>query len=61
MRELATELLDVHYDPSYQRAIARNFPHYRNAAVVHVDDARDETFRGLARQLLEALPLELAR
>jgi tRNA 2-selenouridine synthase len=61
VRELAAELLDVHYDPSYRRAIARNFPHYGSAAVLHVNDARDETFRGLARQLLEALPLELAQ
>jgi len=51
-RELATELLDVHYDPSYKRAIQRNFPRYRNAAVLHVDSAGDDAFRTLARQLL---------
>ena len=52
-RELATELLDVHYDPAYERAIQRNFPRYRKAAVLRVDDAGDETFRAFARQLLD--------
>jgi tRNA 2-selenouridine synthase len=50
---LAAELLDVHYDPSYERAIGRNFPRHRDATVLHVDDARDVAFRGLARQVLE--------
>ena len=50
---LAGELLDVHYDPSYERAIRRNFPRYRNATVLHVDDPSDDGFRALARQLLE--------
>jgi len=56
-RELVSELLELHYDPSYERAIARNFPHFRNATVLRVDDARDEVFRGLARQLLGTSPL----
>jgi tRNA 2-selenouridine synthase len=60
-RELASELLELHYDPSYERAIARNFPHFRNAAVLHVEDARDEAFRGLARRLLASSPLEFAQ
>ncbi|HEY7787038.1 MAG TPA: tRNA 2-selenouridine(34) synthase MnmH [Casimicrobiaceae bacterium] len=51
--QLAAELLDRHYDPSYERAIRRNFPRYRNAAVVRVDDIRQEAFRGLARQILD--------
>jgi tRNA 2-selenouridine synthase len=53
VRALATELLDTHYDPSYRRAIERNFPRLRNADVLHVDDASDGAFRALARQLLE--------
>jgi tRNA 2-selenouridine synthase len=57
VHELATELLDVHYDPSYERAIARNFAHYRGAEVLRVDDAADTAFRRLARQLLAAAPL----
>lgn len=52
-RVLATELLDVHYDPSYERAIHRNFPRYHNAGVLHVEDIGDDTFRRFARQLLD--------
>ena len=51
---LAAELLELHYDPSYERAIQRNFPRYRNAAVLRIDDTRDAAFRALARQLLRA-------
>ena len=50
---LATALLAAHYDPSYERAIRRNFPRYRNASVMHVDDATDAGFRTLARRLLD--------
>jgi tRNA 2-selenouridine synthase len=51
--QLAAELLDRHYDPSYERAMRRNFPRYRDATVLRVDDAEPATFRALARQLLE--------
>lgn len=51
--QLAAELLDRHYDPSYERAMRRNFPRYGDAAVLRVDNAREATFRGLARQLLD--------
>jgi tRNA 2-selenouridine synthase len=51
---LAADLLDVHYDPSYRRAIQRNFPRYRTAAVLDVDSDTDATFHQLARQLLGA-------
>ena len=50
--ELAADLLDVHYDPSYTRAIRRNFPLLRHAEVLRVHDAAEATFRGLARGLL---------
>jgi tRNA 2-selenouridine synthase len=50
---LAAELLEVHYDPSYERAIRANFSTYRNARVLRLDDTTDEGFRALARQLLD--------
>jgi tRNA 2-selenouridine synthase len=50
---LTGELLDVHYDPSYARAISRNFPRYGDAAMLHLDDASDEGFRALARHVLD--------
>ena len=49
--ELTAELLDVHYDPSYERAIRSNFPRHREAAVLQLDDPSDEGFRALARTL----------
>ena len=50
--ELATDLLESHYDPSYERAMRRNFPRYRNAAALRVDDTSNAAFRDLAKQLL---------
>jgi tRNA 2-selenouridine synthase len=50
---LTADLLDVHYDPSYERAIRRNFPRYREALMLTVDDASPAAFARLARQLLE--------
>jgi hypothetical protein len=47
------KLLDVHYDPSYRRAIERNFPRYRHAKVLHVDDTTQAGFARLAQQLLQ--------
>jgi tRNA 2-selenouridine synthase len=52
--ELATDLLESHYDPSYERAMRRNFPRYRNAAALRVDDTSNTAFRDLAKQLLRA-------
>ena len=51
--QLAAALLDAHYDPSYERAIRRNFPRYRAACVLQVDDATDAGFHALARELLD--------
>jgi tRNA 2-selenouridine synthase len=56
-RELAADLLESHYDPSYERAIRRNFPRYRNATVLHVDDTSTVAFRSLAKQLLRSTPV----
>jgi len=51
--ELTAELLDVHYDPSYERAIRNNFARHREATALHLDDPGDEGFRALARKLLD--------
>ena len=59
-RELAADLLQVHYDPSYERAMRRNFPRYRNAAVLRVGEASDAHFRSLAKALLRTAPLQAA-
>lgn len=59
-RELVADLLESHYDPSYERAIHRNFPRYRNATVLHVDDTSHAAFRALAKQLLRAAPVQPA-
>ncbi len=50
--QLATELLELHYDPSYARAIERNFPRERDARRLRLDDASDESFQTLAAALL---------
>jgi tRNA 2-selenouridine synthase len=50
---LAAELLHVHYDPCYRRAMQGNFPRYRNSPVLRVTDASRAGFRALARQLLQ--------
>jgi tRNA 2-selenouridine synthase len=50
---LASELLEAHYVPSYERAMRRNFPRFRNAVVLDLSDASPQTFRALARQLLD--------
>lgn len=52
-RELAADLLEAHYDPSYERAIRRNFARYRNATALRVEDPTSAGFRALARQLLD--------
>jgi tRNA 2-selenouridine synthase len=59
-RELAADLLESHYDPSYERAIRRNFLRHRHATVLHVDDTSHASFRALAKQLLRAVPVHPA-
>lgn len=54
---LATELLELHYDPSYARAIERNFPRHRDARVLRVEDASDQAFVALAAALLDGCHL----
>ncbi|HEX6137978.1 MAG TPA: tRNA 2-selenouridine(34) synthase MnmH [Casimicrobiaceae bacterium] len=54
--ELAADLLETHYDPSYERAMRRNFPRYRDATLLRVDDITRTAFRALARGLLDRSP-----
>lgn len=48
---LIEELLARHYDPTYARAIARNFPRFGDARVVAPSALDGEAFRTLARSL----------
>jgi len=49
------ELLSHHYDPTYERALERNFARARDALVVAPASLDDATFRGLARDLDHAV------
>ena len=48
---LVGELLAQHYDPTYRRAIERNFARLDDALVVAPDGIDDAAFRALARSL----------
>jgi tRNA 2-selenouridine synthase len=48
---LVGELLIRHYDPTYARSIARNFPRIAGAIVVAPADAGADAFRALAREV----------
>ena len=58
--ELTADLLGLHYDPLYERAIRHKFRRYRNAVVLTPDDGSHATFRQLARQLLAESPAPAA-
>jgi tRNA 2-selenouridine synthase len=49
---LIAELLALHYDPTYTRSIARNFPRHSDAAIAEVADISPTGFRALARDVL---------
>ena len=49
---LIAELLSLHYDPTYTRSIARNFPRQSDAAIAEVSDISPAGFRALARDVL---------
>jgi len=49
---LVGELLELHYDPTYKRSIARNFPGIADAVAVAPSDLSDSAFRRLARELV---------
>jgi tRNA 2-selenouridine synthase len=48
------ELLVQHYDPIYERSMARNYAAYPNARTLELSDARPHTLAATARQLVEA-------
>ena len=52
--QLANELLELHYDPSYERAIERNFPRHRDARVLRVEGTGNQAFKTLAATLIDA-------
>ena len=54
---LVEELLVMHYDPSYQSSIIRNFPNYRNDHFVQLEDDSDEAFAKTAKELITKLGL----
>lgn len=48
---LVGELLARHYDPTYTRAIARNFPRFTDALVVIPSSVNETAFRTLAHEI----------
>ena len=54
---LVEELLVMHYDPSYQSSIVRNFPSYREDHFVELESDSDEAFTKTARDLIAKLSL----
>jgi tRNA 2-selenouridine synthase len=57
---LVEALLDEHYDPTYARAIERNFPRYPHALRVRADDAGPDAFARAARAVLDLTRLDTA-
>jgi tRNA 2-selenouridine synthase len=54
---LVEELLVMHYDPSYQSSIIRNFPTYREDHFVRLVDDSNEAFAKTAKDLITKLGL----
>ena len=52
---LVEELLVMHYDPSYQSSIIRNFPSYRQDHFVELENDSDEAFAKTAKDLINKL------
>jgi len=50
---LVEELLVMHYDPSYQSSIERNFPYYDENYFVQLNDDSDQSFQQAAQAILE--------
>jgi tRNA 2-selenouridine synthase len=48
---LVAELLETHYDPTYARSLARNFPSSRESLVIEASDVSAETFATLAGEV----------
>jgi tRNA 2-selenouridine synthase len=51
-RNLVEELLVMHYDPSYQSSIVRNFPNYRQDYSVELKNDSDEAFVIAAKDII---------
>ncbi len=49
---LVEELLVMHYDPSYQSSIVRNFPAYRDDHYVYLDNDSDDAFIKAAKDII---------
>ena len=52
---LIGELLEQHYDPTYARSLARNFPSTRRGSAVEVHDVSREGFAALAHEVLAGI------
>ncbi len=52
---LVEELLVMHYDPSYQSSIIRNFPSYREEHFVELENDSDEAFAKTAKDLINKI------
>ncbi|MFA9275408.1 MAG: tRNA 2-selenouridine(34) synthase MnmH [Candidatus Aquirickettsiella gammari] len=50
--ELVKQLLLKHYDPAYQKAIARNFEYVKQAKVYVIQDKSDTSYTKLAAQII---------
>jgi tRNA 2-selenouridine synthase len=48
---LVVELLEAHYDPTYARALERNFPRDDGALAIETKKTSPEDFRAVAREL----------
>jgi tRNA 2-selenouridine synthase len=53
--ELVEELLVMHYDPSYQSSIVKNFPQYRIEHFVPLENDSDEAFTQAAKAIVAKL------
>ncbi|MBU3632196.1 tRNA 2-selenouridine(34) synthase MnmH [Polynucleobacter sp. AP-Feld-500C-C5] len=54
---LVEELLVMHYDPSYQSSIVRNFPQYKIENFVQLENDSDEAFAKAAKAIVAKLNL----
>jgi tRNA 2-selenouridine synthase len=52
---LVVELLEAHYDPTYARALERNFPRDHGTLAIETKETSPENFRALARELRERI------
>jgi tRNA 2-selenouridine synthase len=55
---LVEELLLMHYDPSYQSSIVRNFPAYRNDHYVDLESDSDDAFTKAAKEIITKVNAE---